>query len=274
MPPLETVARALRRQEEQAVQNDSLAAFIAIRKRTLTPEEDDLGVHERRIRRRREETASDVDHLDSCHKFTLAATMTNDNATTFRDDQPVLKQNNPLPSDHDLPTTYRPEIDHNAPLEPVTVEDPPPGLGAATHDLRTTAAFIEGLKNRTLDQINIQKKVIERLRDAPSELPDCISDRHFLKALGTFLATADSDAPEAMYNGYRTALLACYPDDPFLSFDQVKRQLEIITGVTPIVDDVCVYRVSASLVQSMAAAATAATITQFASAPTERLVRS
>ncbi|KAF8229421.1 hypothetical protein L208DRAFT_1286619, partial [Tricholoma matsutake] len=31
-----------------------------------------------------------------------------------------------------------------------------------------------------------------------------------------------------------------YPDDPFLSFDQVKCKLEMLTGVVPIMHNMCI----------------------------------
>jgi hypothetical protein len=79
---------------------------------------------------------------------------------------------------------------------------------------------------------------IERLREAPSHYPDEVSDKHFLKALRTFIAT--TNASEKTYNDVRAASQACYPDDPFLSFDQVKRKLEMLTGVVPILHDMCI----------------------------------
>lgn len=112
------------------------------------------------------------------------------------------------------------------------------GLDAKIEDFRITAEFIEGLRTATLENSNMREGDIERLREAPSHYPDEVSDKHFLKALRTFIATTNSS--EKTYNDVRAASQACYPDDPFLSFDQVKRKLEMLTGVVPILHDMCI----------------------------------
>jgi hypothetical protein len=48
------------------------------------------------------------------------------------------------------------------------------------------------------------------------------------------------NASEVTYNGVWAASQACYLDDPFLSFDQVKHKLEMLTGVVPIMHDMCI----------------------------------
>jgi len=62
--------------------------------------------------------------------------------------------------------------------------------------------------------------------------------QHFIKALWCFLST--TNASQATYNGFRDACQACYPGDPFLSFDQMKHKVEMITGVVPLIYDMCI----------------------------------
>lgn len=64
-------------------------------------------------------------------------------------------------------------------------ESPTLGLDAKIDDLRIAAEFIEGLRTATLEKSNMQKEDTRRLREAPSELPDELTDRHFLKALSS-----------------------------------------------------------------------------------------
>jgi hypothetical protein len=115
---------------------------------------------------------------------------------------------------------------------------PTPGLDAHIDELRVTAQFIDGLWTVTLDNSNMCKEDIQRLCDPPSDFPEEITDQHFLKALRTFIST--TNASEATYNGVHAACQTCYPDDPFLSFDQVKHKLEMLTGVVPIMHDMCI----------------------------------
>jgi hypothetical protein len=136
-------------------------------------------------------------------------------------------------------------LDHN--FRPPTPDDQEPesftgeitaGLDAKIEDLRITAEFIEGLRTATLEESNMRKDNIKCLREAPSQYPDEVLDKHFLKALRTFIAT--TNALEKTYIDVRAASQACYPGDPFLSFDQVKRKLELLTGVVPILHDMCI----------------------------------
>jgi hypothetical protein len=137
------------------------------------------------------------------------------------------------PNTDNLDNDFGPLVPDNQEHEPFTA-----GLDAKIEDLRITANFIEGLRTATLETSNMRKEDIERLREAPLHSPDEVSDKHFLKALRTFIAT--TNASEKTYNDVRAASQACYPDDPFLSFDQVKRKLEMLTGVVPILHDMCI----------------------------------
>jgi hypothetical protein len=114
---------------------------------------------------------------------------------------------------------------------------PTPGLNAHIDELRVTAQFIDGLRTATLDNSNMREEDIQWLRDLPSDFPKEITDRHFLKVLRTFISTMN--ASEATYNGVCMACQTCYLDDPFLSFNQVKRKLEMLTRVVPIMHDMC-----------------------------------
>ncbi|KAG6882434.1 hypothetical protein C0993_010554, partial [Termitomyces sp. T159_Od127] len=122
-------------------------------------------------------------------------------------------------------------------LEPVSDEIVTVGLNSNLDDLRIAAQFIEGLRTATLEKSNMSVEDIKRLREAPSDSFDEINDRHFVKALRTFLAT--TNASEHTYEDVRTAHQDCYPDDPYLSYYQVQRRVELLTGVMPIMHDMC-----------------------------------
>ncbi|KAN0119026.1 hypothetical protein V8E52_004798 [Russula decolorans] len=111
------------------------------------------------------------------------------------------------------------------------------GLNSPMDELKKTAQFICGLRGATLEDSNMQQVDIDRLRSADSGPRLDTEDRHFIKSLRGFLSS--TGASQATYNDWRDLLLDCYPDDPFLSFDQMKRRVEQLSGVVPIYHDMC-----------------------------------
>jgi len=104
-------------------------------------------------------------------------------------------------------------------------------------ELKKTRQFICGLQGATLEDSNMQQTDIDQLRAA--DLGPCLDteDRHFIKSLRGFLSS--TGASQAMYNDWCDLLLDCYPDDPFLSFDQMKRRVEQLSGIVPIYHNMC-----------------------------------
>jgi hypothetical protein len=111
------------------------------------------------------------------------------------------------------------------------------GLNSPIGELKKTAQFIEALRGATLEQSNMRQEDIDRLRAAEPDPCLDVTDPHFVKALRTFLSTTNTS--QATYNGIRLTMMECYPDDPFLSFDQMKRRVEQLSGVVPIFHDMC-----------------------------------
>ena len=62
-------------------------------------------------------------------------------------------------------------------------------------------------------------------------------EKHFVKALRVFLSTTNTS--QTTYDSIRSALRNCYPEDPFFSFDQMRRCIEQLSGVVPISYDMC-----------------------------------
>ena len=111
------------------------------------------------------------------------------------------------------------------------------GLNSPIDELKKTAQFICGLRCATLEHSNMQQDDIDRLRAADPDPFIDIGDRHFIKSLRGFLSS--TTASQSTYNDWRDLLLECYPDDPFLSFDQMKRRVQQLSGVVPIYHDMC-----------------------------------
>ena len=111
------------------------------------------------------------------------------------------------------------------------------GLDSKISELRVTAEFIELLFSARLEDSNMDPDSIERLRNPPTTIPDEFNDKHFVKALKAFLAATNSS--EATYNSFCVGIMECYPDDPFLSFNQVQRCIQTLTGISLISHDMC-----------------------------------
>jgi len=78
---------------------------------------------------------------------------------------------------------------------------------------------------------------INCLRAAESDPRLDVTDQHFIKSLRIFLSTTNTS--QATYDAIRSTLIDCYPDDVFLSFGQMKRRVEQLSGVVPISYDMC-----------------------------------
>jgi hypothetical protein len=147
-------------------------------------------------------------------------------SSTERQSPPLhLTQQQPELSDG-VPTGLR-SLDDNIVL----------GLNSLIDELKKTAEFICGLRGATLEHSNMQQDNIDRLRAADPDPCHDIGDKHFIKSLRAFLSS--TTALWASYNDWCNLLLDCYPDDPFLSFDQMKRHVEQLSSVVPIYHDMC-----------------------------------
>jgi hypothetical protein len=134
---------------------------------------------------------------------------------------------------------------HEETLDDIPIVGPRPpsddmvcrGLNSPIDELKKTAQFIDALRGASLEQSNMQQEDIDRLRVADPDPCYDVIDEHFLKALHLFLYT--TNALRTTYNLIRSSLLKCYPDDPFLSFRQMKRCVEQLSGVVSIFYDMC-----------------------------------
>ena len=122
---------------------------------------------------------------------------------------------------------------------------PPPAVGldelsdlACLKDIKLTMEFIQALDSATLDDeySRLDPDTLERLRNPPTS-PANVSDPDFRLGLDLFLASLN--ASQATYNMSREGILRRHPDDHMPSYDQMKRAIAEITGIVPIVDDMC-----------------------------------
>ena len=78
--------------------------------------------------------------------------------------------------------------------------------------------------------------MIQRLRNCPPESPSGL-DQSTQFSIKLFIATLNSS--QQTYESVRTAVLEQYPGENVLSYHEVKKAIEELTGVTSIVHDMC-----------------------------------
>jgi len=78
--------------------------------------------------------------------------------------------------------------------------------------------------------------MVQRLRNCPSESPSGL-DQPTQFSIKLFIATLNSS--QQTYESVRAAVLEQYPEDNILSYHEVKKAIEELTGVTSVVHDMC-----------------------------------
>jgi hypothetical protein len=101
--------------------------------------------------------------------------------------------------------------------------------------LRVSVDFIKGIEGASLDNDPLPGDVQERLR-SPSTTPPLV-DTDLQMCLGIFLETTNGS--QATYNGVCQFIKQPYPDANTSSYDQMKRKLAELTGVVPVMTDMC-----------------------------------
>ncbi|KAG6839700.1 hypothetical protein C0991_012488, partial [Blastosporella zonata] len=105
-------------------------------------------------------------------------------------------------------------------------------------ELLRTQQYILELKSATLKQSSMDAENIWRLQNPISHHFADTSDKDFIYALETFISCMN--APQKTYDSFRAASKRRHPEDPFLSFDQMKHQIETLTGVSAIYHGMCI----------------------------------
>ena len=103
-------------------------------------------------------------------------------------------------------------------------------------DMKLAMEFIQALQEASLDDSNLDKDIIERLRNPPT-FPADVRNPDLQLGLRLFLAMVNSS--QQTYASSREAIMIRHPDDQVPSFDQIKRSIADITGVVPIIEHMC-----------------------------------
>jgi hypothetical protein len=101
--------------------------------------------------------------------------------------------------------------------------------------LRVSVDFIKGIEGASLDNDPLPGNVQERLR-SPSTTPPLV-DADLQMCLGIFLETTNGS--QATYDSVCQFIKQQYPDANTSSYDQMKQKLAKLTGVVPVMTDMC-----------------------------------
>ena len=178
-----------------------------------------------------------------------------------RADSPQLEHNNAHSESHSV--GHGAEGDRESQLEPDPPvdkvdpqedNDPVPGLKAQPDDLpggpndwnpddlvphldalRNSANFVDRLREASLDNDAIPPDVRERLRSPPTDFP--VIDADLRMCIEIFLGTTNGS--QDTYDNVCRAIRRRFPDIHMLSYEQMRRKLVDLTGVIPVMTDMC-----------------------------------
>ncbi|KAG6864055.1 hypothetical protein C0991_000548 [Blastosporella zonata] len=117
-------------------------------------------------------------------------------------------------------------------------EDDPAVSYSRIDDVRIAQQFIEALQNADINNGDLSPEAVDTLFNPP-EFPlelDKEVDADLIQCLRLFLHGHNS---AKHYNQTIADLKARHPEDDLLSFDQLKRTIRQLTGITPIINDLC-----------------------------------
>ncbi|KAF4587957.1 hypothetical protein EYR38_009918 [Pleurotus pulmonarius] len=111
------------------------------------------------------------------------------------------------------------------------------GIEATLEHLQVAQQYISLIKAATLDNGGLDPETVAQLRD-PEEGPVDISDPDLRLSIDLFLAMTNSS--EQTYNDVRSAISARFPDSNVLSRHLVEKRIAALSGIVPIVEDMCI----------------------------------
>jgi hypothetical protein len=107
-------------------------------------------------------------------------------------------------------------------------------------DIQIALDFIKATRCASLDDATnrLGKDATARLRN-PGPIPGLdLDDPDLLLSIKMFLSV--SNASQETYNTMRQAFIERHPEDKILTYDKVKRRVAQITGVYPLIHDMCI----------------------------------
>ncbi|KAJ7669959.1 hypothetical protein DFH06DRAFT_1037923, partial [Mycena polygramma] len=120
--------------------------------------------------------------------------------------------------------------------EPATHNDDEELPEEGLEDIVQAQQFIAAVRNASLDNGDLDPDCVQRLRHPIEEELD-VSDPDLRYSLDLFIAT--SGASDKTYTDVREANLRRHPEDEILTHYQIKKKVEEMSGVVPIVHHMC-----------------------------------
>ena len=136
------------------------------------------------------------------------------------DQRPSSNLNTPIATDHSIP-------DYSI----------PPDLIPRVDNLKTSMEFQRGLEEASLDNGDLDVEHVYLLRHPIQNEVNLLDDPDILFSLRLFLST--TSASDQVFNDVRSDILIRHPEDNVLSLASVKKKIQELTGVVPIVHDMC-----------------------------------
>jgi hypothetical protein len=113
----------------------------------------------------------------------------------------------------------------------------PPDLIPRLDNLKTSMEFQRALESASLDNGDLDVDNVYRLRHPIQNVFDLHDAPDLLFSLRLFLST--TSASDQVYNDVRSNILNQHPEDNVLSLAAVKTKIQDLTGIVPIVHDMC-----------------------------------
>lgn len=137
-----------------------------------------------------------------------------------------------------VPQHLPPPIDQDFPLES---EAERPNFIPIIEDIKIAREYINALKNASihsdLSHRWLGEETIEQIQNPPTS-PLLVDDPTICLSLDLYLAVGN--ASQETYNQARCAIQRRFPDENLLSFFKVKQLVEMLTGITLILEDMCI----------------------------------
>ncbi|CDO73553.1 hypothetical protein BN946_scf185014.g23 [Trametes cinnabarina] len=112
-------------------------------------------------------------------------------------------------------------------------------VSVTLEDMRRALDFIQLLKGASLDSVHsgLDEETRERLRNPPQEIVE-IEDDNVMLSIELYVTL--NNTSQHYYEDVRKLLMKRKPDLALLSYHQVKRKVELLTGIVPIINDMCI----------------------------------
>ncbi|CDO76955.1 hypothetical protein BN946_scf184685.g1, partial [Trametes cinnabarina] len=106
-------------------------------------------------------------------------------------------------------------------------------------DMKRALDFIKLLKGASLDSVHagLSAETRNQLRNPPQHVLE-IDDPNVLMSIELYVTL--SNTSQHYYEDVRQLFMKHKPDAELLSYHQVKRRVEMLTGIVPIINDMCI----------------------------------